>query len=62
MRIRKESIETDLIRTEKGPVAESCTRGQELPDSRNSGELLHEVERFSSAKLLKRPKCWGKLG
>lgn len=62
MGIRKESIETDLIRTEKEPVADSCTRGQELLDPRKSGELLHEVERLSSVKLLKRPKCWGKLG
>ena len=53
MRIRKENIEIDLIQTEKGPVADSCTCGQELPDSRKSGELLHEVERLSAMKLLR---------
>jgi hypothetical protein len=47
MRIRKENIETDPIKTEKGPVADSCVHGQELPDSRKS-ELLHEFERLSS--------------
>jgi hypothetical protein len=51
MRTRKENIETDLIKTEKGPVADSCIHGQELPDSRKRGELLHEVERLSSVKL-----------
>jgi hypothetical protein len=44
--MRKENIEADLIKTEKGPVADSCTHGQELPDSRKCGEMLHEVERF----------------
>jgi hypothetical protein len=53
MRIRKESIETDLIKTEKGPVADSCVHGQEIPDSRKSGQLLHEVERLSSVELLR---------
>ena len=51
MRIQKENIETDLIKTEKRLVADSCIHGQELPDSRKSGELLREVERLSSVKL-----------
>ena len=53
MRIWKENNETDLTKTEKEPAADSCVHFQELPVPRKSGELLHEVERLSSVKLLR---------
>jgi hypothetical protein len=53
MRIWKENIKRDPIKTEKKPVADSCVHGQEVPDCRKSEELLHEFERLSFVKLLK---------